>query len=131
MPNAEIRCIVLRGEGMVAFAAGADISEFEKRRSSEGNVREYDGLVDAAQHAIEDSGKPVIAVDSRLLHRRRAGDGARLRLALRGRPPASSRFPPPGWGWATACTAPAGWWPQSATRAAREIMYTGRRYSAR
>jgi len=29
-----IRCIVLRGEGMVAFAAGADISEFEKRRSS-------------------------------------------------------------------------------------------------
>jgi len=27
-----IRCIVLRGEGMVAFAAGADISEFEKRR---------------------------------------------------------------------------------------------------
>jgi hypothetical protein len=34
----------------VAFAAGADISEFEQR-SSEGTVKEYDGIVDAAQHA--------------------------------------------------------------------------------
>ena len=30
-----VRCIVVRGEGTVAFAAGADISEFETNRSSE------------------------------------------------------------------------------------------------
>jgi hypothetical protein len=33
----------------------ADISEFEKRRSSEASTREYEGVVEAAQHAIEDS----------------------------------------------------------------------------
>src|ERR1041384_6307395 len=57
-----IRCIVLRGEGTVAFAAGADISEFEQRRSSEASTREYEGVVQAAQDALERSGKPVLAL---------------------------------------------------------------------
>src|SRR6185503_13821473 len=60
--DAQVRCIVLRGEGTAAFAAGADISEFEKRRSSESNTREYEGIVEAAQLAIERSPKPVIAL---------------------------------------------------------------------
>jgi enoyl-CoA hydratase/carnithine racemase len=48
-----IRCIVLRGEGTVAFAAGADISEFEQRRTSAADVKSYEALMDAAHHAIE------------------------------------------------------------------------------
>lgn len=57
----QIRCIVVRGQGRVAFAAGADISEFEQRRSDEACVEQYEGLIDAAHKALEQSRKPVIA----------------------------------------------------------------------
>ncbi len=57
----EVRCIVLRGEGETAFAAGADISEFETRRSSDDQVSAYENAVTAAHLAIETSTKPVIA----------------------------------------------------------------------
>jgi enoyl-CoA hydratase len=127
--DAEIRCIVLRGEGMVAFAAGADISEFEKRRASEGNVREYDGLVDAAQHAIEDSSKPVLA----LIHGFCIGGGLEMALACDLRyADTSSQFAIP------AARLGLGYGVHGTSRlvasvghaAAREIMYTGRRYTA-
>jgi enoyl-CoA hydratase len=126
----EIRCIVLLGEGTVAFAAGADISEFETRRSSEGNVREYDGLVDAAQHAIEDSAKPVIA----LIHGFCIGGGVEMALACDLRYAAdSSQFAIP------AARLGVGYGVHGTNRlvatvghaAAREIMFSGRRYSAR
>ncbi len=57
----DVRCIVLRGEGTAAFAAGADISEFEKNRASESDVKAYEAATSAAHHAIEHSSKPVIA----------------------------------------------------------------------
>lgn len=57
-----VRCIVLRGEGETAFAAGADISEFETRRSSDEEVQAYESAVTAAHLAIEASPKPVIAL---------------------------------------------------------------------
>lgn len=60
--DAQVRCIVLRGEGEVAFAAGADISEFEKKRSTKEDVQVYEAAVDAAHAAIESSRKPVIAL---------------------------------------------------------------------
>lgn len=60
--DAEVRCIVLRGEGETAFAAGADISEFEQNRSTEEGVRVYEEAVEAAHAAIESSPKPVIAL---------------------------------------------------------------------
>src|SRR5512142_1658944 len=60
--DSSVRCIVLRGEGRVAFAAGADISEFEQRRSSEEGVREYEALLDAGHRALEQCSKPVIAL---------------------------------------------------------------------
>jgi enoyl-CoA hydratase/carnithine racemase len=124
-----IRCVLLRGEGTVAFAAGADISEFETRRSSQGNVKEYDSLVDAAQHAIEDSAKPVIA----LIHGFCIGGGVEMALACDLRYAAdASQFAIP------AARLGVGYGVHGTNRlvatvghaAAREIMFSGRRYSA-
>jgi len=124
-----IRCIVLRGEGSVAFAAGADISEFEKRRASEGAVKEYDGIVDAAQHAVEDSKKPVIA----LIYGHCIGGGLEMALACDLRyAGTSSQFAIP------AARLGLGYGVHGTNRlvatvghaSAREIMFTGRRYSA-
>jgi enoyl-CoA hydratase/carnithine racemase len=36
-----VRCVVLRGDGDEAFAAGADISEFETERSTAEQARAY------------------------------------------------------------------------------------------
>jgi enoyl-CoA hydratase/carnithine racemase len=124
-----IRCVLLRGEGTVAFAAGADISEFATRRSSQGNVKEYDGLVDAAQRAIEDSAKPVIA----LIHGFCIGGGVEMALACDLRYAAdASQFAIP------AARLGVGYGVHGTNRlvatvghaAAREIMFSGRRYSA-
>ena len=51
----EVRCIAFRGAGTEAFAAGADISEFEKQRSEHGAVAQYDDLLDRVLHSIQDS----------------------------------------------------------------------------
>ncbi len=58
----EVRCVVLRGEGSIAFAAGADISEFEKRRADAQAAGKHDNSIDVAQLALEDSAKPVLAM---------------------------------------------------------------------
>jgi len=58
----DVRCIIVRGEGETAFAAGADISEFENNRSSAEQVSVYEAAVGAAHSAIESSTKPVIAL---------------------------------------------------------------------
>jgi enoyl-CoA hydratase/carnithine racemase len=57
-----IRAIVLTGAGDKAFVSGADISQFESQRSSEDAVRRYEEIGDAAQSAIRDSDKPVLAM---------------------------------------------------------------------
>jgi enoyl-CoA hydratase len=124
-----IRCIVLRGEGTVAFAAGADISEFEKRRASEASAHEYEGVVEAAQNALEHSPKPVIA----LIHGFCIGGGLEMALACDLRyASVSSRFAIP------AARLGIGYGVHGTNRLvatvghamAREIMFTGRRYSA-
>jgi len=124
-----IRCIVLRGEGTVAFAAGADISEFEKRRASEAATREYEGVVQAAQNALEQSTKPVLA----LIHGFCIGGGLEMALACDLRyASAGSRFAIPaarlGIGYGVHATnrlvATVG------HAMAREIMFSGRRYTA-
>jgi enoyl-CoA hydratase len=58
----EIRVVILRGEGEKAFAAGADISEFDKARETSDKVSAYDGLLDEALHALQGSDKPVISM---------------------------------------------------------------------
>ena len=127
--DASIRCIVIRGEGTQAFAAGADISEFENNRSSEGEVKEYEAAITAAHHAIESSPKPVIA----LIHGFCVGGGLAVALSCDLRyADASSRFAVPaarlGLGYGVHGTgrlvATVG------HAAAREIMFSARRYSA-
>ncbi len=56
-----VRCIVLRGAGDIAFAAGADISEFENNRADADGARNYEAATAAAHHALEATLKPVIA----------------------------------------------------------------------
>ena len=58
----EVRCIAFRGSGTEAFAAGADISEFEKIRSQKSAVVEYDDLLDQVLHSIQGSRKPSLAM---------------------------------------------------------------------
>jgi enoyl-CoA hydratase/carnithine racemase len=92
-------------------------------------VKEYDGIVDAAQHAIEGSQKPVVA----LIHGFCIGGGLEMALACDLRyAGASSQFAIP------AARLGLGYGVHGTSRlvatvghgAAREIMFTGRRYSA-
>ena len=52
----EVRVIVLAGAGDKAFVSGADISEFETKRSAEENIKIYDAA-SAAAHRRADSAR--------------------------------------------------------------------------
>jgi len=72
----EVRVVVLRGAGEVAFVSGADISEFERTRAGAEASRDYErknGLAFLALARIE---KPVLA----LIHGFCVGGGAALAL---------------------------------------------------
>jgi enoyl-CoA hydratase len=56
-----VRCVVVRGAGD-AFAAGADIAEFESERNSIEAGRQYGAVVHAALDAISGCQHPVIAL---------------------------------------------------------------------
>ena len=58
----EIRCVIVRGDGDQAFAAGGDIEEFLIRRDSVENAMEYHAQVSAALHAIAECRHPTIAL---------------------------------------------------------------------
>ena len=73
----EVRCVAFRGAGTEAFAAGADISEFEKVRSNESAVGAYDGLLDRVLHSIQGSPKPSLA----MIHGFCLGGGVEVALA--------------------------------------------------
>jgi enoyl-CoA hydratase/carnithine racemase len=73
----EVRCVAFRGAGTEAFAAGADISEFEKVRANESAVGAYDGLLDRVLHSIQDSRKPSVA----MIHGFCLGGGLEVALA--------------------------------------------------
>ena len=124
-----IRCIVIRGEGTQAFAAGADISEFETNRSSQDQVEEYEAATGAAHLAIETAPKPVIA----LIHGFCVGGGMALALSCDLRyADASSRFAVPaarlGLGYGVHGT---GRLVATVGHAvAREIMFSARRYDS-
>jgi enoyl-CoA hydratase len=59
-----VRVIVIRGAGLDAFAAGADIFEFSENRHSAAAARQYEALNGQAFAAIRQSAKPVIAMIS-------------------------------------------------------------------
>ena len=60
--DAAIRCVVLTGAGDKAFVSGADISQFEKERSSAEAVARYDEIGERAQTRLAGFDKPTIAM---------------------------------------------------------------------
>lgn len=60
--NETVRVAVLSGAGGKAFVSGADISKFEKERSSKEATERYDARLKAVYGIIEDYPKPTIAM---------------------------------------------------------------------
>jgi enoyl-CoA hydratase/carnithine racemase len=60
--NPDARVIVLRGAGEVAFVSGADISEFESRRTGGAAAEVYEDGTQRAFAALGAVSKPVIAM---------------------------------------------------------------------
>ncbi len=58
----EVRVIILKGAGEKAFVAGADISQFKEKRSSEEAVQAYNAAADNASKALQECPKPTIAM---------------------------------------------------------------------
>jgi enoyl-CoA hydratase/carnithine racemase len=57
-----IRVVVVAGAGGKAFISGADISKFEKERSTQEGVDRYNAAVDRANNAFYTFPKPTIAM---------------------------------------------------------------------
>jgi enoyl-CoA hydratase len=57
-----IRVVVLRGVDEKVFVSGADISEFEEKRSTAESIAHYDGIASRAFTKIETCKKPTIAM---------------------------------------------------------------------
>jgi enoyl-CoA hydratase len=57
-----LRCVVLRGAGSAAFAAGADISEFPQVRANGAQGREYGDLIHAAMQEVGNCIHPTVAL---------------------------------------------------------------------
>jgi len=60
--NDGVRAIVLSGAGDKAFIAGADISQFDKQRSSPETVAHYDKIAGNAQNRLRNTPMPTIAM---------------------------------------------------------------------
>jgi len=124
-----VRCVAFRGSGTEAFAAGADISEFEKARSKRSAVAEYDDLLDRVLHAIQDSRKPSLA----MIHGYCMGGGLEVALACDLRYSGESGqfgIPAAKLGLAYNAEGHKRLLETVGHARAREIMFLGRRYSA-
>ncbi len=62
MADDAVRVIVLRGAGEKAFVSGADISEFEAKRSSAEATKIYNAAGDRAGTGLQNVGKPTICM---------------------------------------------------------------------
>lgn len=58
----DIRCVVLRGNGSDAFAAGGDLEEFASARNTLQQALHYHGQVALALRAIDDCPHPTVAL---------------------------------------------------------------------
>ena len=58
----DVRVVVLKGAGDKAFVSGADISEFEKIRSTPEQIEVYDATISVANTALRLLEKPLIAM---------------------------------------------------------------------
>ncbi|MGH8616177.1 MAG: enoyl-CoA hydratase/isomerase family protein [Burkholderiales bacterium] len=57
-----MRCVVLRGAGHKAFAAGADIAEFATERADRAQASGYGNLIHATMQAVARCRHPVVAL---------------------------------------------------------------------
>jgi enoyl-CoA hydratase len=57
----DVGCVLLRGDGPLAFCAGADISEFGERRGDPEVARQFDAVFQGAADAIGQCRHPVVA----------------------------------------------------------------------
>lgn len=58
----DLRCVILRGAGAKAFAAGADIAEFPAVRANSAQGKIYGELIAATMQAIGDCVHPTVAM---------------------------------------------------------------------
>jgi enoyl-CoA hydratase/carnithine racemase len=58
----DIRCVIFRGAGGKAFAAGADISEFEQKRSTREQAVAYAAISNPAMAAVQACRHPTLAL---------------------------------------------------------------------
>ena len=57
-----LRCVVLRGAGEKAFAAGADIAEFEKTRANARVAKKYGAVIEGTMRAVSECRHPTVAM---------------------------------------------------------------------
>jgi len=57
-----LRCVVLRGAGEKAFAAGADISEFAAERADRTQAKSYGDLIHEGMQAVAQCTHPTVAL---------------------------------------------------------------------
>lgn len=57
-----LRVVILKGAGDSAFVSGADISEFEQKRSSQKDRDTYEEAFDAAQTSLVNFPKPIVTM---------------------------------------------------------------------
>jgi len=57
-----LRCIVVRGAGDKAFAAGADIASFAAERANSRQAKEYGGRIASGMRAFAECRHPVVAL---------------------------------------------------------------------
>ena len=57
-----LRVVVLKGAGDKAFVSGADISEFEEKRSSQKDRNAYEDAFDDALNTLANFSRPVVAM---------------------------------------------------------------------
>src|SRR5437899_3877116 len=58
----EVRVIVLKGEGDKAFVSGADVSQYEKQRSSAEGIQYYDEIAGRVSERLQSCDKVIIAM---------------------------------------------------------------------
>jgi enoyl-CoA hydratase len=58
----ELRCVVVRGAGEKAFAAGADIAEFARERADSKQARPYGGLIHETMQSVARCRHPTVAL---------------------------------------------------------------------
>ncbi len=57
-----LRCLILRGAGGKAFAAGADLAEFQRERASPSAAAAYGAVMNRALDALRDCPIPTVAL---------------------------------------------------------------------